>query len=88
MKSKNLKSFITEIIKFWKRQLLSRLEKIIIEVWYYKFSTNKFNETVLSVLDKHAPKKKRNIYVQKIAILWLKNWEKQLWTDQNQEIST
>ena len=27
--------------------------------------------------------KKWNIYVQTIAILWLKNWEKQLWTDQN-----
>ena len=45
---------------------------------------SKFNDTVLSVLDKHAPKKKKgNIYVQTIAILWLKNWEKQLWTDQN-----
>ena len=50
----------------------------------------KFNDTVLSVLDKHAPKKKkerkkrkRKIYVQTIGILWLKNWENQLWTDQN-----
>ena len=30
---------------------------------------SKFNDTVLSVVDKHAPKKKRNIYVQTIAIL-------------------
>ena len=37
--------------------------------------------TLLSVLDKHAPKK-WSIYVKTIAILWLKNWEKQLWTDQ------
>ena len=38
--------------------------------------------TVLSVLDKHAPKK-WNIYVQTIAILSLKNWEKQFWIEPN-----
>ena len=43
---------------------------------------SKFNDTALSALDKHALKK-WNIYVQKIEILWLKNWEKQLWTGQN-----
>ena len=32
-----------------------------------------FNDTVLSALDKHARKKKRNIYVQTIAVLLLKN---------------
>ena len=38
--------------------------------------------TVLSVLDKHAPKK-WNIYVETIAILSLKNWEKQFWIEPN-----
>ena len=41
-----------------------------------------FNDAVLSVHDKDALKK-WNIYVQTIAALWLKNWEKQLWTDKN-----
>ena len=43
---------------------------------------SKFNDTVLSVPEKHAPKK-WNIYIQTIEILWLKNCEKQLRTDQS-----
>ena len=58
------------------------LKKELLKCDFTNAPTSKLNDTVLSVLDKLAPKK-WNIYFQKIAILWLKNWEKQLWTDQN-----
>ena len=69
IKSKDLKPFVTGVI--WILRTATFAKKGIIEVWCYK-----------SVLDKHATKK-WNIYVQRITILWLKNLEKQLWTDQN-----
>ena len=46
------------------------LKKELLKFDVTNAALSKFNDTVLSVLDKHAPKKKkRNIYVQTIAIL-------------------
>ena len=66
----------------------TKTEKKLLKFDVTNAPLSKFNDTVLPVLDKHTPKTKRNIYVQTIAILLLKNWEKQLWTDQNEEISS
>ena len=54
-----------------------RQERLILQMLHYQNLMTLCYMFLTSTLQK-----KRNTYVQAMAILWLKNWEKQLWTDQ------
>ena len=62
----------------FRQDLKKELLKFDVTMLHYQNLMTLFYPFLTSTLQK-----KLNIYVQTIAILWLKNWEKQLWTDQN-----
>ena len=61
----------------FRQELKKELMTFVLQVPHYQILMTLFYMFLTSTLQNIW-----NIYVQAIAILWLKNWEKQLWTDQ------